>query len=549
MRTRYVLMALLGGALLASCTKPPAPTPPTTTIQGFVYQSISTGGNPVTGAQVKLTAGSVSKSTLTGPNEYFQLSYEGQANFSLTVTPPAGSGLRPVTYDDVSIAAYRDQYGAAGEMNIYLPGGPAVALPGTGSVFGCITGRLLGTDGTTPVVANPPKGAPDRTSPVACDGTQPKGLFNDGSTAVQPGENGLVIFGGFRVVTTKADGSFRVPLFTGNNGFAFSGSLWGGNYTGTDTGDPNTATAYFWEKFAFKPRADIYTKPSDFVDTPVGDLILEPFDPASNPKVTTLPITHDTSALPGFDFSDPNKALSYSVPLFNHAIHSSGIELGQYYNVGASGAMNMRVIKLDPAAKSQQIEVDSTAVNADTSARSIINQWRDGTNLGTPLTARFMAIPSLQAPANGANGQSRTPALSWKAVPEATLHEVDVFDNDGNLVWYGLSKKTSLSLPIPLAANANYFWQVVAYEGLEMSDVIGRDPDAAQAVRWLNPARFKHFKSDPVNDAYGRRARAYLETLGYIPSARPGGERYLQNLLTNGYRESYSEVFSFQTGN
>lgn len=549
MRTRYLFL-VLGGALLASCTKPPAPTPSVTTIQGFVYQSISTGGNPVTGAQVKLTAGSVSKSTITGPNGAFQLSYEGQANFSLTVTPPAGSGLRSVTYDDVPVAAYKDQYGAAGEMNIYLPGGPAVALPGTGSVFGCITGRLLDTDGTTPVVANPPPKTPDRTSPAACDGSQPKGLFNDGGTAIQPGENGLVIFGGFRVVTTKADGSFRVPLFTGNNGFAFSGSLWGGNYTGTDTGDPNTATAYFWEKFAFKPRADLYTKPSNFIDTPAGDLVLEPFDPATNPKVTTLPITHDTSALSGFDFSDPSKALSFSVPIFNHAIHSSGIELGQYYNIGA-GAMNMRVIKLDPAAKSQQIEVDSTALNAD-SARSTINQWRDGSNLSTPLTAKFLAIPNLQAPANNSNGQSRTPTLSWKAVPQATLYEVDVYDADGNLVWYGLTQKTSLTVPVSLAANANHFWRAFAYEGLEMTDAIGRDPDALQAARWVNPARLaglEGFRSNPVNDAYGRIAQAYLGTLGYIPSAKPAGQRYLQNLLTNGYRESASEVFAFQTGN
>ncbi|WP_148225912.1 carboxypeptidase-like regulatory domain-containing protein [Allomeiothermus silvanus] len=517
-----------------------------------MYQSISTGGSPVAGARVQLQVGGSTQSAFTDSSGAFALTYSGTANFSLTVIPPAGSGLGSVTYDGVAVAAYKDQYGAAGEMNIYLPGGRSTTLPGTRNTFGCITGRLLDTDGTTPVVANPPAQAPNRTSPAACNGTQPPGLFNSGSTAINPGENGLVLFGGFRVVTTQAGGSFRVPLFTGNNGFAFSGSLWGGNYTGTDTGDPNTATAYFWEKFAFKPRADLYTKPSNFIDTPAGDLVLEPFDPASNPKVTTLPITHDTSALSGFDFSDPNEALLYSIPLFNHAIHSSGIELGQYYNVGASGAMNMRVIQLDPAAKSQQIEVNSTAFNLDTGASSTVTQWRDGTNLSTPLTAKFLAIPSLQAPANNASGQPRSPTLSWNAVPGATLYEVDIYDANGKLVWYGLSKNTSLSVPITLEANKAYLWQAFAYEGLEMSDAIGRDPDATLAARWINPrhlAGLKGFPSNPVNEAYGRMAQAYLDTLGYIPAARPTSQRYLQNLLTNGYRESASEVFAFQTGN
>lgn len=533
-------------ALLTSCTQPPS-----TTIRGFVYQSISTGGSPVAGAQVQLQVGSSTKSALTDSSGAFALTYGGAANFSLTVIPPAGSGLGSVTYDGVAVAAYIDQYGSAGEMNIYLPGGPAATLPGTRSTFGCITGRLLDTDGTTPVVANPPAQAPNRASPAACNGSQPTGLFNAGSTAISPGENGLVLFAGFRVVTTQAGGSFRVPLFTGNNGFAFSGSLWGGNYTGTDTGDPNTATAYFWEKFAFKPRADLYTKPSNFIDTPAGDLVLEPFDPATNPKVTTLSITHDTSALSGFNFNDPNKALSFSIPLFNHAIHSSGIELGQYYHLGA-GAMNLRVIKLDPAAQSQQIEVDSTALNLDTSARSTVTQWRDGTNLSTPLTAKFLAIPSLQAPANNASSQPRSPTLSWNAVPEATLYEVDIYDANGKLVWYGLSKNTSLSVPITLEANKAYLWQAFAYEGLEMSDAIGRDPDATLAARWINPrhlAGLKGFPSNPVNEAYRRMAQAYLDTLGYIPAARPTRQRYLQNLLTNGYRESASEVFAFQTGN
>lgn len=531
--------------LLSSCTQP------STTLRGFVYQSISTGGSPVAGAQVQLQVGSSTKSALTDSTGAFALTYSGTANFSLTVIPPAGSGLGAVTFDSVPVAAYTDQYGSAGEMNIYLPGGPAATLPGTRSTFGCITGRLLDTDGTTPVVANPPPKTPDRTSPAACNGTQPPGLFNSGSTAINPGENGLVLFAGFRVVTTQAGGSFRVPLFTGNNGFAFSGSLWGGNYTGTDTGDPNTATAYFWEKFAFKPRADLYTKPSNFIDTPAGDLVLEPFDPATNPKVTTLSITHDTSALSGFNFNDPNKALSFSIPLFNHAIHSSGIELGQYYHLGA-GAMNLRVIKLDPAAQSQQIEVGSTALNLDTSARSTVTQWRDGTNLSTPLTAKFLAIPSLQAPANNASGQPRSPTLSWNAVPGATLYEVGVYDAKGKLVWYGLSKNTSLSVPITLEANKAYLWQAFAYEGLEMIDVIGRDPDATLAARWINPrhlAGLKGFLSNPVNEAYGRMAQAYLDTLGYIPAARPTSQRYLQNLLTNGYRESASEVFAFQTGN
>lgn len=58
-------------ALLSSCTQP------STTLRGFVYQSISTGGSPVAGAQVQLQVGGSTKSALTDSSGAFPLTYSG----------------------------------------------------------------------------------------------------------------------------------------------------------------------------------------------------------------------------------------------------------------------------------------------------------------------------------------------------------------------------------------------------------------------------------------------------------------------------------------
>jgi hypothetical protein len=215
--------------------------------------------------------------------------------------------MAALTYEEVPVAAYRSPYGAASEMNIYLPAPASSLLPGYPARRGFIQGTL--TLNGTPVQS---------TTPRPADFSK---LFDP----PRPGEDGLVVFGGFRTVTTGTGGAYTIPVVSTNNLYAVSGSLWAGNYTGTDTGDPDTATEYFWHSFQYIPEVRVYLGASSPYPTTSQDVALEAFDPASNPRVTLLPVQHDYSALGGFtlDPSNPDwNALAFSVPSFVHAIHS-----------------------------------------------------------------------------------------------------------------------------------------------------------------------------------------------------------------------------------
>lgn len=93
-------------------------------IQGNVYQTIASGGQPLLGAKVTAWLGSVSQTTTTGTDGSFQVALPttaANANaFSLTVEPLSSSVYQAITHDTVPLADYAAPYGAANEMNIYL---------------------------------------------------------------------------------------------------------------------------------------------------------------------------------------------------------------------------------------------------------------------------------------------------------------------------------------------------------------------------------------------------------------------------------------------
>jgi len=495
-----------------------------------VYTSPRAGGQPVHGAKVVVRAGNQTQEVLTGLDGSFQLRIPGNAQtFNLTVIPPKGQGMAALTYEEVPVAAYRSPYGAASEMNIYLPAPASSLLPGYPARRGFIQGTL--TLNGTPV---------ESTTPRPADFSK---LFDP----PQPGEDGLVVFGGFRTVTTGTGGAYTIPVVSTNNLYALSGSLWAGNYTGTDTGDPNTATEYFWSHFQYIPEVRVYLGASSPFPTTSQDVALEAFDPASNPRVTLLPVQHDYSALGGFtlDPSNPDwNALAFSVPSFVHAIHSGEVELGQYYFLGES-TKSLRVYKIPQGAASQQIQVLHVALRFDESFQvkdlSLVYTWRDGTNLDQAITARFLDTPKL-AVADGAT-LSSTPTLSWQGVSGAKIYVVGVYDGDGNLVWAGITPKTSTTIPFPLASGATYFWDVYTNDQDELVDYIGKSPEAIQARLHLNLghlAKLERLRPSPVNAYREKVARALMEA-----GQTPMPEAAYQRLLQNGYRESVSETRTF----
>ncbi len=500
-------------------------TPPPQGIQGYVFTSPRAGGQPVHGARVVAQVGHRRVETTTGLDGRFALQIPGNAQtFSLTVIPPKGQGMAALTYEEVPLSAYRSPYGAASEINLYLPAPPSRTLPGHPVRAGLLTGTV--TLGGQPVASSTPR--------------NPNGLFDP----PRPCEDGLVVFGGFRTTTTDAQGQYQIPVASTNNLYAASGSLWAGNYTGTDTGDCETATEYYWSHFQYVPDVWVYLNGSPTQ----RDVALEAFDPQANPnRVTTLQVSHDLSGLSGYnpDPASPQwNALSFSVPSFAHAIHSGEVELGAYYYLGTT-TKALRVYKIPSGATSQQISLVSVALRFDNDLQvldfSRAFHWRDGTNLGTPLTVTFLDTPKLGV-GDGATLGS-TPTLSWNPVSGGKVYMASVYDGSGNLVWAGFTPKTSIAVPFPLQGGATYFWDVYTDDQTEMLDYIGRDPLALQArlhVDLEHRPRLKDLRGNPVNSTRGELAQAFLENLGPLPQGA------YQGLLQRGYRESLSEIRTFR---
>jgi len=517
---KKVSFLLVGLSLLTlwACTPPPQ------AIQGNVFTSPNAGGQPVHGAKVIAQMGNRKVETSTGLDGSFALQIPGNAQtFSLTVIPPGGQGLAALTFAEVPLSAYRSPYGAASEMNIYLPAPLSRTLPGYPSRRGYLTGTV--SLGGQPVVSSTPRNPNQLLDPPI------------------PCEEGLVVFGGFRTVTTDASGRYQIPVVSTNNLYAASGSVWAGNYTGTDTGNCQSATEYYWSHFQYVPDAWVYLNES----ATQLDLALEAFDPQANhSRITTLQVTHDLSGLSRYN-PDPNSpqwnAYSLSIPSFSHATHSGEIELGQYYFLGETQKA-LRVYKIPSGATAQQITVSSVALRFQGNQLldfSRAHHWRDGTNLNDPLTVQFLDTPKLTIDDGATLGT--TPTLTWNPVTGAKVYMVSVYDGGGNLIWSGFTPQTSLSIPLPLTNGATYFWDVYTDDQTEMLDYIGMDPAALQARLYLDInhlVRWAYLQVSPVNQRRGELAQAFLKNLGHIPQGA------YQKLLQNGYRESVSETRSFK---
>lgn len=521
MKKRWPAILGLLGFTLWACTPPPPQN-----LQGQVFTSPSAGGQPVHGAKVVVKVGNQSVQTTTGLDGSFTVSIPGSAQtFTLTVIPPAGQGMAALTYEAVPMAAYKSPYGAASELNIYLPAPSSKTLPG----YPARTGYVAGT---VTLNGNPVASATPRS---------PSQLFDP----PQPCEDGLVIFGGFRTVTTDGSGQYQIPVTSTNNLYAASGSLWAGNYTGTDTGDCNTATEYYWSQFQYIPEVRVYLNGS----TTAQNVDLEAFEPGTNPKVATLQVSHDYSGLTGFNFnpSDPGwNAFSVTVPSFVHAIHSGEVELGQYYYLGQT-TKTVRVYKIPSGSTAQQIAFLHTALRLDPNTYQLkgfsqVYQWQDGTTLSQNLTAAFLDTPKLQVGDGASLGAN--PTLSWNPVNGAKVYVVSVYDDQGALVWAGFTPNTSITVPATLQSGATYFWDVYTDDQTETLDYIGTDPAALQARLYLELERYprlRHLQASSANHYRGELAQVFRENLGYLP----GPQAAYQNLLQNGYRESLSETRSF----
>ncbi|WP_412028235.1 hypothetical protein [Deinococcus yunweiensis] len=571
MRTGAAATILVSGLLALSSCGGPQPTTPDTKLEGNVYASPSAGGSPVGGARVTASLGSATQSVITGPDGHFSLTMNGAQTvqaFNITVEPPDSSNLVASSYFKVPLEAYRSQYGAASELNIYLnTTAPSAPLPGAPAKRGCITG-LLKDVGGQPVASNAlevvdtPAGTsvprplyPDCNTEFA---TIPN--FSAGHALLpQAGETGLVIYGGSRVVRTNAQGRYLMPVQTSQNLSGVSGSMWAGNYDGSDTGSLATANALYWSKFQYVPEVKALLN----AVTPVGntatdtrDITLENFDPATNSRVMNQSIRYDGSAVSRQVDGATAGILVDTTASFEHAITSAALPLGEYFDEDALGTQDLRVMKLASGTNAQSIAVTSRLIRYDTKDFFIVGDstfygWRNGVNQGQPLNATYLAIPAPQAPAQAATGVSRAPSMSWSAVPGGKVYQVALLrleeDDSATLAWVGYTPDTSLQVPLTLDANATYIWQVYTDDGTEMADYIGRDPLALEAARWKPTSALVKARTgeSALNRWRGQAAQVIVQRTGSLP--RP--DAAYQNLQTTGYRDTNSQESIFTTGN
>jgi hypothetical protein len=294
------------------------------TIKGIVTNDPGAGGNPVNGAQVQVRIGKKSITVPTGPTGEFSVPFTdiGRAsNFTLNVAPPFGSFLDSSTIENIPLDAYSSVLGGANDIQVILvnAGGFGQA-PITPPHYANYVGTLR--DGETIVKSSNPYGrrvADEKGHSTCLSRTVSAPCLND---PPQPGEDGLVVANGFLTATTNKNGQYFIPRITPFNSYGGTIALWAGDYNGTDTGSLQTANEVFWSKFALKQVSSVFLGP-DPKNPPINtnDLALEDFDPASNARVASIPVSHDTSGLEGFNFSGEGaNAVSYSIPMFTPII-------------------------------------------------------------------------------------------------------------------------------------------------------------------------------------------------------------------------------------
>lgn len=81
------------------------------------------------------------------------------------------------------------------------------------------------------------------------------------------------------------------------------------------------------------------------------------------------------------------------------------------------------------------------------------------------------AVPVLSAPADGATGQSLTPALSWGSVLGATVYRVQLASDAGftSILADTVTAATSYAVYTGLTNFTQYYWQVKAFDGTDSS--------------------------------------------------------------------------------
>jgi hypothetical protein len=527
-------------------------------VKGSVTNDSGAGGNPVNGAQIQVRIGGKTQSLTTGPTGEFSVPFKdiGRASsFTLNVSPPFGSFLSARTYEGIPLDAYSSALGGANDIQVVLANASGGQLPITPAHYSNFVGTLR--EGETVRKSSNLLGrrvADEKGRRTCLSSTVSAPCLND---PPQFGEDGLVVVNGQFTAVTDKNGKYLIPRRTIFNTYATSLAMWAGDYNGTDTGNPQTALEFFWSKFALLKVANVFYG-IDPANPPANtnDLALEPFDPASNPRIASIPVAHDTLALEGFNFSGEGaNAVSYSIPKFSPTI-STGIafELGQYVDF-TSGAHNLRVFKIANGVQSQQITITNQALNLTTGANSTVTTWRDGTNLTQAVNAKFLAIPTTQSPVIGATGVSITPNLSWRAVPGAKSYTVYVVDaKTGSLVWLADTRRTQIDLPFSLSPDTQYVWGVNTDDQFTLSDNFGTSPAAFAASHWVDTnhifkLRGKGYGTDAMNTWRGKLAANYLERNGFLPSIGIGTDsRFRQNLISRGYRASSSESASFTTG-
>lgn len=491
-----------------------------------------TTGTPVGGSEITVRMGGIQQSAVSDTLGRYSITLKAegvQTLFDVWSYAPIKDepNQMPLYVQGLPIAEYLDPNRMAAHLNLATRATFTSYLLSTYPARGvCLTGTLQDSQNNPVVGANAMGGFHDVLS--SCDTALAPTL----NVPLIDGEQGFISAGGFRSVSTDANGGFILPIRTRGNGFAISSALFAGNFDdivpNSDPAQPAVQTR--WSQFLYVPKVDSFlfsalnndttnNAGTQFTAQDIGTLHTKPFDPAVNNQVVDVKLTHDLSTLPISDVTTVTQSANVS---FSPAIYSGDIPMGSY-----TGAFDQRSVRtLKPLGTAQHLTVDSNVFAMlkvdDTSTvvgSSNSSQWRDGTNLNTPINAAFLAWPVPVTPANHGLITAQ-PKLSWSSVPNATLYDLTLMRLDPAAtaavpqpVWYAVTSDTELTIPVALEAGKQYSWSVSAYAGYKVSDFLAISPLSRQAAQALQLPKGLKVTYTPVQ-AWRAQLNTQLQSMG-----------------------------------
>jgi len=448
-----------------------------TNLRGFVFEGEGTdgkfSGRPMACVTVVVEAGASRWVLQTDRYGFFDVGSTPPA-FNLHVLPPQQAGAAAVSIFDLSTAS------TGQVLRIYIPlrhsvGGPTPRDPGT-SLTLAVSGRLLDADGNPQVGAFPPGGIPG-----------------------EPGSIGFVWWGAYGTRAgsdwvdsgiTDTTGRFSLWTRLGGEVLGRTRPFFAGNYDGrSSTGD-----VLFFTQFTVRPAVDVLAGQI----TDLGTLQLS----RVNQQVK---LQYDAAAQALLASWGPN-GLGFTFVKARLSPGAQDLELARAFNgpyqgtIVAEQSVPVPGIVTGSAQALYALSYAFDATVTDGTGELSITQ--------SPPGFSQLLVSLLTPPRNFMWDGSRR--FTWTTLPDATLYEVNVRDDQNLPVWIGVRGAGQNWAMLPFAlARGRYFAYVVASDAETPATRVARIWSASRKLsgyRGLHTGGVRSLANSPtgVRESFSR---------------------------------------------